>query len=355
MRKTKPVLNDDFLRAHRVLDVRILVAVSGGADSLALLWLLRDADFPLRVAHINHGLRGRESDDDADFVRDLCARENIEYSMCRVQVENHNGHFSEDAARRVRYSALIEIAREHGCAVVATGHTADDNLETILLHLARGATVGGWSGIPPTRVLAPDVRVVRPLLNITRAQTEAVCVAAAWSWRTDSSNSSTRIARNRVRHEIVPLLASVGHKSRETLAIQTSRAAQIRRDENIYLDERARLQLESLRVQGKADVVTFDGARWRELPLALQRRVLLCALHEIGGDERALSDVRLEQIEEIRCHVTAKMRRKVWCLPAGARMEWTGAMSGNRIRLWRVESSAAAPQYAESSATEKRD
>ena len=131
----------DFSRLPQ--NERVLVAVSGGADSLALLWLLRAAQCEIRVAHIHHGLRDHESDDDETFVRQLCAREEIEYSMRRVHVENIGGHFSEDAARRARYTALVEMAHESDCRAIATGHTADDNLETILLHMARGASVEG--------------------------------------------------------------------------------------------------------------------------------------------------------------------------------------------------------------------
>ena len=185
---------------------RVLVSVSGGADSLALLWLLRDAQLKVHVAHINHDLRGIESDDDETFVRELCERENIEYSMRRVYVKSTNGHASEDAARQIRYTALVEIARKNACSVIATGHNADDNLETILLHMARGASVEGWNGIPPIRVLE-ELKIVRPILHLTRAQTETICSAANWTWRDDSSNSSTRYSRNKIRHEVVPLLA----------------------------------------------------------------------------------------------------------------------------------------------------
>lgn len=315
---------------------RVLVAVSGGADSLALLKLLHDADFKIHVAHINHGLRGAESDHDANFVRDLCDSVEIEYSMRRVQLESRNGHFSEDAARRLRYAALIEIARQQNCTVIATGHTADDNLETILLHIARGATVNGWGGIPPVRELAPDIRVVRPILQMTRVQTEAVCHNAGWLWRVDATNASTQIARNLVRHEIVPLLAGVGNKTRETLAQQTSRAAVIRRDESDYLDELTDLHFQKIQVAGKPNSLTLNGAGWGEIPVVLQRRVLHRALKAMGDGTNA-AEIRLEQIEEIRRHVMAKNRRKVWCLSHSARLEWTGPMSGNRIRLWRVE------------------
>lgn len=310
---------------------RVLVSVSGGADSLALLWLLRDAQLKVHVAHINHGLRGIESDDDETFVRELCERENIEYSMRRVDVESTNGHFSENEARQKRYAALVEIAREQNCSVIATGHSADDNLETILLHMARGASVEGWNGIPPQRVLE-ELQIVRPILHLTRAQTEAICIGANWPWRDDSSNLSTRYSRNRVRHEIVPILSQIGHKSRDVLATQSSHSALIRREESAFLDVLAHEHFVQLEIAGKPKTLTLDGEAFAELHVAMQRRVLRLALREF--DSR---DVGAEQLEAIRRRVGAREKRCVWSLAHGLKVEWTGAMSGNRIRLWRVQ------------------
>ena len=345
MRPSKLLLSEDFLREHRVLDVRVLVAVSGGADSLALLWLLRDAKIDIHVAHVNHGLRGAESDDDETFVRELCARQNIEYSTMRVEIEATNEHISEDAARQKRYAALTQIARENRCSVIATGHTADDNLETILLHMARGASVEGWNGIPQHRVLElaneerageesekrKKLQIVRPILHLSRAQTEAICISANWPWRDDSSNSSTRYARNRVRHEVVPILAQIGNKSREVLATQTSVSANIRRDESAFLDSLAREHLQCLQLAGKPHALTLDGEAFALLHVAMQRRVLRLALREFGAN-----DVGVEQLEAMRRRVVARETRCVWSLSRGLKAEWTGAMSGNRFRLWRV-------------------
>ena len=310
---------------------RVLVATSGGADSLALLLALHHQDFDICAAHVNHGLRAEESDGDENFVRELCAQHNIEYAMRRVQVESRGDFFAENAARQSRYAALMEMAREKNCSAIATAHTADDVLETVLLHMARGATIEGWNGIPPIRVLENDLRVVRPILHWTRAQTEAFCRDEKIIWREDSSNSSNRFARNFVRHEIVPLLAKAGDRSREVLARQTSQSATLRREESEFLDELAKETLTDLQLVGQPDALTFDGARWRELPVVLQRRVLRTALRRFD-----LRDVGLEQLEEMRRHVAAREKRRVWCLARGVRLEWTGAGSGNRIRLWRV-------------------
>ena len=331
----------DFSRLAR--GERVLVALSGGADSVALLLALHRSEYEIVAAHVDHGLRGRESDDDELFARQLCASLGIEYSMRRVVVARNSAKTAmgenatsesatgESAARQARYAALVEMARERNCTTIVTAHTADDNLETVLLHMARGASVEGWSGIPPERIHENGVRVVRPFLGLTRAQTEAICRENHVVWRDDSSNSSTRFARNRVRNEIVPLLAEIGHKSRETLARQTSQSALLRRDESDFLDELATAQLEKLRVDGQPNALTLDGEKLVLLSAALQRRVLRIALR--GFDAR---DLGHEQLEEVRRHISQSAKRRVWCLARGVRVEWTGAMSGNRVRLWRV-------------------
>lgn len=147
---------------------RVICAISGGADSVALLWclyLLREQlDLKLSAAHLNHGLRGEESDRDEDFVRQLCAGYQIPLTVGRTQVQAQ-GRGLEDAARRARYTFLESL---DPAAKIATAHTADDNAETVLLHLIRGAGLRGLGGIAPARG-----RVIRPMLGVTRQEVEA--------------------------------------------------------------------------------------------------------------------------------------------------------------------------------------
>ena len=152
---------------------RVICAISGGADSVALLWclyLLREQlDLKLSAAHLNHGLRGEESDRDEDFVRQLCAGYQIPLTVGRTQVQAQ-GRGLEDAARRARYTFLESL---DPAAKIATAHTADDNAETVLLHLIRGAGLRGLGGIAPARG-----RVIRPMLGVTRQEVEAFLVPA---------------------------------------------------------------------------------------------------------------------------------------------------------------------------------
>ncbi len=311
---------------------RVLVAVSGGADSLALLLMLhRERD--VVVGHVNHGLRAEESDADARFVQDRCAALGVPCVVQRVDVPQRDGTFSEAAARTVRYAALLQIAREHGCSHLATGHTASDNLETIVLNFLRGATVEGFGGIKPHTSLA-EIALVRPLWQATREQVQELLHNAGWTWRDDSSNASTHYARNRVRHELLPFLAEhAGGKSLNALARQTARAAQLWRDDIAWMNEAAREQMKAITVQEQPHLVALNGLAFCALPIALQRRVLREAARRVKGD---LQDIGSEHIEVARRHIAANGRRAVWQWRRGLNVEWTGAMSGNRIRLWVV-------------------
>ena len=180
---------------------RVICAISGGADSVALLWclyLLREQlDLKLSAAHLNHGLRGEESDRDEDFVRQLCAGYQIPLTVGRTQVQAQ-GRGLEDAARRARYTFLESL---DPAAKIATAHTADDNAETVLLHLIRGAGLRGLGGIAPARG-----RVIRPMLGVTRQEVEAFLGHWNLPHVEDSSNGQPDFLRNRVRSRIMPLL-----------------------------------------------------------------------------------------------------------------------------------------------------
>jgi tRNA(Ile)-lysidine synthase len=193
----------------------LVIAVSGGPDSVALARAAviargtgRDR---LVLAHLNHGLRGAESDADEAFVVDLGSRlPAVEVHHARFEVAAEaraTGANLEATARRLRYAWLAQVARETGIARVATGHTADDQAETVLHRLLRGTGLQGLRGIASSRPLGPDVELVRPMLGITRAEVLAFLHGLGQSFREDSSNRDLRHTRNRIRHELLPLLA----------------------------------------------------------------------------------------------------------------------------------------------------
>jgi tRNA(Ile)-lysidine synthase len=177
---------------------RPLVMVSGGPDSVALLRVLVELGSRPVVLHVDHGLRGEESREDAEFVRELCARLGVPCEVRRLEVEGGN---LQDEARRGRYRIAEELAEASGLSAIATGHTADDVAETVLMNLARGAGLRGLSGIPPVRE-----RVVRPLIRQSRREILRYLERLDQPYRTDRSNLAPKYARNRVRLEILPVL-----------------------------------------------------------------------------------------------------------------------------------------------------
>jgi len=204
-----------YIRAHRMLPPgsRVLCALSGGADSVCLLAVLYELqtrlDFTLLAAHYNHHLRGAESDRDETFVREL-----VRARFPGVELYTGGGDVSsrareqgtglEETAREMRYTFLMDTARCAQAHRIATAHTADDNAETVLLHLARGTGLQGLAGIPPVRN-----NLIRPLLTATRQDVEAFLVTNGLPHVEDSSNSNEIYARNRVRRQVVPVLESL--------------------------------------------------------------------------------------------------------------------------------------------------
>jgi tRNA(Ile)-lysidine synthase len=190
----------------------ILVAVSGGADSVALLHSLHQAAkqhrWRLTVAHLNHGIRGKKASDDAAFVEAMARRLRIPCVVGRARVPalaKRKGISLEMAAREARYAFLVRTARAVKADVMATAHTADDQVETILLKLVRGAGRGGLSGMA-AHSLVEGLPLMRPLLDVSRGEIEAYLRERNLSWREDESNRDTAFLRNRVRHELLPFL-----------------------------------------------------------------------------------------------------------------------------------------------------
>lgn len=211
----------------------VIVGVSGGADSMALLHVLhgwRD-DLRLVAVHIHHGLRGDEADRDEALVREYCQKSNIDYVCERVnvrQVAQESGVGEEEAGRRVRYDVFERVRAEENAAVIATAHTADDNAETVLMHILRGCGVSGLCGIPAKRG-----HIVRPLLDCTRAEVEAYCAENAIPYIVDSSNDDLAYTRNRVRHQLLPLMREMNPSVTSALARLRSSALQ---DESYFFE-----------------------------------------------------------------------------------------------------------------------
>lgn len=285
------------IRKHGLIQpgARVLAAVSGGADSVALALVLGglapSLGFTLAgLAHLHHGLRGADADADAQHVAALAARLGVPLVTARADVAARAaevGESIETAARRARYAFLHEAAAELGATLVATGHTADDQAETLLMRLMRGAGLQGLSAIRPRQGI-----VIRPLLDARRVEIERYLRDAGETWREDASNADRAIARNRVRHEIMPVLK---HAGGDGVVGALARTAALIHDDSEELERQA---IEMAR----RDVLLDDtGARLSIAALeaagpALGRRIVRRALEGAAGG-RFLS---LEHVEAVR-------------------------------------------------------
>ena len=187
-----------------------IVAVSGGPDSVALAHLVSGLGLKdLTIAHVNHRLRGEESDREQEFVADLAERLGCLYSFVEFntqQLADEGGENLESCARRLRYQWFAELAKTRNATWIATGHTADDQAETVLHRLLRGAGLQGLAGIPEVRSLTAGIEVIRPLLQCRRSDVRLYLEEIREGYCTDSSNQDMRFTRNRIRHELLPML-----------------------------------------------------------------------------------------------------------------------------------------------------
>lgn len=203
----------DELRSLSLRDTRLMVAVSGGADSVALLRgvvaLQSELNIAPVAAHLNHNLRGEQSNEDARWVAMLCSRLDVPLIAGSKQVAELAAAESlglEEAARQVRYEFLERVATENRCPYIATAHTADDQAETVLHHVLRGTGLSGLRGISRSRPIGGGVTLVRPMLGISRAEIEAYLHEEPQEFRVDEMNTDESLTRSRIRHALLPLL-----------------------------------------------------------------------------------------------------------------------------------------------------
>ena len=293
-------VGDAFIRLRLARSARpIVAAVSGGADSLclldALVAMLPGAKRWLVVGHVDHQLRAR-SGQDAAFVRSVAARYGLRCAVVSVDVPAlaaAEARGIEEAARVARYRALRDVDVGLAAPVVATGHTSDDLVETVLLHMLRGSGRRGLGGISENELLdaralgeAPTtgprrvLRVVRPLLGVGRADTARYCEARGITWLTDESNSDARFLRNRVRGHLLPVLRTYNPAIDRAL----SRMARALRDEDAWLDRVAAGRLRRIGRQADARL-GVDLTGWRRQPVAIRRRLVRIIAETFGVDE----------------------------------------------------------------------
>ncbi|MDO9111453.1 MAG: tRNA lysidine(34) synthetase TilS, partial [Desulfatirhabdiaceae bacterium] len=281
---------------------RVLAGVSGGPDSVALLHILVQLaskwELTIGIAHLNHCLRGAESDKDAEFVSDLAASLNLPCYSEAIDIRNDPAFRKlslEAAARQVRYDFFDRSSRRNGYHKLALGHHRDDNAELMLMFLFRGSGPLGFSGIPPVR----DGRIVRPLISTDRDELVAFLNENAIRYQVDESNRDMRFLRNRVRHETIPYIQACCNPGIvETL----NRFSKIVRSENDWMNDIIQPIYEKALVSKDAHRVVLAIPELTALPEAARRRVIRTAIVQVKGDLLRISFSHIEAAREMAEH-----------------------------------------------------
>jgi len=285
----------EFIARHRMFDPgmleagqRVGVAVSGGADSVFLLHALRELGYRLSVIHLEHGIRGAASLADAEFVGRIAAKFGIPFHIRHADVPAIGGNL-EQAARDVRQAFYAELIASREVDLVATGHTRTDQAETVLYRILRGSGLAGLSGILPVTIEGQ----IRPLLEIDRAEIEAWLRQRSIAWKEDETNRDRTYARNRLRHEILPLLRE-GFNPQLDEAL--SNLGTLARDEEAYWKSQLLLP-QSLTPNPQPLVLPVS--QLTEAPPALGRRLVRRAVEIVKGDLRGIDFAHVERILEM--------------------------------------------------------
>ena len=292
---------DAVIRRYHMLESgdTVLVGVSGGPDSVALLHCLVDlrADWSLDlvIAHLNHQLRGTTSDQEAAFVERLASRLEI---PCEIGSRNVGSYSAEhrlsiqEAARDVRYAFYDEVAAKHGAKKIALGHQANDNAESVLIHLLRGTGPRGLAGIPPVR----EGRIIRPLIDITRNQILRFLEQRGLEYVRDHSNVDIKYLRNRIRHQLLPALEN-NYNPKAICAL--TRLASIVREEEDFWDQQVKNAFQNLLLEQTTDRITLSAPGLAGLHPALLRRLVRFSVLSLKGNLKRLEHSHVEAVVQL--------------------------------------------------------
>jgi tRNA(Ile)-lysidine synthase len=365
----------DFIQRYSLISRKelVVVGVSGGADSVCLLHVLakwqKELGIKLHIAHLNHQLRGAESEADAEYVSNLAGSLGIPITIDRQDVAAYRTERNcsiEEAARELRYAFLAMVAREVGAHRIATGHTRDDQVETILMHILRGTGITGLCGLAPCSPMAydsqgmslpasllslpvsspslraspPSLRakrsnllVIRPLLDITREETASYCQENQLAPHIDSSNLSPSFFRNRLRLHLLPLLRQYNPSIDQALL----RLADIAKEDSALIEQQASgVWGEVARQENNA--IYLDKKQIAGLPIALQRQLLRAAVTKLAGDAR---DIEASHIEAARSLLNKPASKRI-SLPHGL----TCHGGYNELTITRLPSVTASPDLS---------
>ncbi len=315
-------------------DTPILAGFSGGSDSTAMLHMLsvyaKNAGAPLYAAHINHGIRGAEADRDESFCREFCDSLGIRLFVLRADVPaiaRERGESIETAARNVRYEFFEKVMTENNIPLLATAHNANDNLETMLFNLCRGASLTGMCGIPETRPCGGGT-VIRPILRMPKESILAYCKDNGLSFVTDSTNTDTDYTRNMIRAEVIPALCRINSG-----AVRNS----ARLSETLTADSLCLESMKNMFLEGLCEGYSVETEKLNGSPDAIVNRALISLYSDIS-DGGSLERTHIEALR--RLSENAVPHSSV-TLPKGIK----AVIEDRRLLFRRSEEKSAAEPY----------
>ena len=296
---------------------RVIVAVSGGADSVALIYFLnrlkKKYRLFLHIAHLNHMIRKEEADKDMLFVERLAKKLKLGFSCAKVAVKDFAGQKKlslEEAARKVRYDFLLSVAKENSAGKIALGHNRDDQAETVLMRFLRGSGIAGLRGIPPRRKLGTCL-IVRPLLEVSRSRILKFLSAKNISYRTDSSNLENLYFRNRIRNQLLPSLEKDFNPNIKEMLVNF--AENVSEDFD-YLEKASLRGLRAVRSKSNPAEVAIDVGKFFALHKALQKLVARSTIKELKGNVRRIDYRHWKELEDL---VQSRPENSIVDLPGG--------------------------------------
>nr|MBU1328231.1 tRNA lysidine(34) synthetase TilS [Candidatus Omnitrophota bacterium] len=294
----------------------VLVGLSGGPDSVTLLHVLyslkKEYSLNILLAHLDHKFRGEESRADRKFCEDLAKKYNLEIVWEEIDVpriSKEKGISPEEAARFERYDFFKRLAKKRDINKIAVGHTSDDQAETVLMRIIRGAGMKGLGGISPVKDIQ-GFKIIRPLIEISRKEVEAFILETGLKFRKDSSNNKTIFTRNKIRLELIPLLEkNFNSNIKKVLA----NMAENLRTEDEFLNKHAKRKFRSVSKVSQEEIL-IDIKKFKKQPEAVRKRILRAALEEFKGDLRRLTYQHWKEMEDL---IDNRPVNSIVDLPAG--------------------------------------
>ncbi|MBI4042637.1 MAG: tRNA lysidine(34) synthetase TilS [Deltaproteobacteria bacterium] len=318
----------------------IVVGVSGGSDSVFLLRVLHElarealANAPLVVAHVNYGLRGKESDEDERFVRALADELGCSFEVL-YPPNTWKGNF-QDWAREIRYTFFREVSERCQAQGVAMGHTADDQAESILMHWMRGAGRGGLCGMQPKRE-----GIVRPLLVVARKEVIEALTSAGMAFRTDQNNESLRYLRNRLRKEVI---SKMDELSPPQWRVRVTESSLFLSEEEAFLEQLTAKAFDSAVVELESGDLVFDLKKMRRVETPLRRRVWRMAVRRLADREHFLSFEQTDSLDRLALDSRQERGGRVLMLPG----EVCATRYGEELWFWNAKKGVLARRHAAS-------